>query len=116
MTTLSEHDREAIGRLAYDPNAAPSFEVLKHCLVWPDERPTNISPAGYELLNDLWIVRGFMHRKLPRSEWGLDPAYFEQVWDFAQRELPQWPGFKRVVLADHDRAYLEECLRTSPRI
>lgn len=111
MIALSHHDREALGRLVYDPGATPSFEMLKCCLLWPDERAKNVSPAGYELLTDLWAVRGFMHRMVPRSEWGLDPAHFERAWEFGMREIPRWPGFKRIVLGDAERVYLEQCLR-----
>lgn len=107
---FSDTDRDAIDRLPLDPAAEPSFEVLKECLIWPDERPSSISHDGYRTLSDVWIVRGFLHRQVPYEEWGLDPAYFRDVWEYALSAIPNWPGFQRLELSPADRAYLLHCL------
>ena len=82
-TRLSPDDCGLLGNCVLDPDAEPSFELLKYCLVWPDERPNGLSRDGWRLLGDLLIVRGFLHRGVPSEEWGLDPAYFRQVWEDA---------------------------------
>ena len=86
---------------------------MKTCLVWPDERPQRISKEGYELLGDLWSVRGFLHRQVPTEQWGLDPAYFQEVWSNALEDVPGWPGFKRLRLSQVERAYLDTSLKKS---
>jgi hypothetical protein len=100
----------SVNTLTFQGNSEPSFELLKSCLVWPDERPTKISNAGYELVCDLWIVRGLIHQGVPPDKWGLDPAYFPEVWKNALVDVPQWPGFRRLEISDADRRYLEESL------
>ncbi len=104
-------DRESLERLVFDPSCEPSFELMKGCLVWADERPAKISKEGYELLGDLWLVRGYLHRNVPVEQWGLDPAYFQEVWKNALEDVPRWPGFRRLDLSHAERAYLDECLR-----
>lgn len=108
---FSPPDRAALQRLVFDPTSEPSFELLKACLVWPDERPERISSAGYELLGDLWIVRGFLHRQVPTEAWALDPAHFQEVWRDALEDVPGWPGFRRLQLSEVERAYLDQSLR-----
>jgi hypothetical protein len=103
-------DRDILQTLVFDPTAEPAFELMKSCLVWPDERPVRISKDGYELLGDLWAIRGYLHRSVPSEQWGLDPAYFREVWTNALRDIPDWPGFKRLDLSDEARAYLARCL------
>jgi hypothetical protein len=66
--------------LTYDPDAKPSYELLKACLVWEDERPNGLTPQGYERLCDLWIARSFLHRGMPLNSGAFDPYYFERAW------------------------------------
>ena len=108
---FSQSDRERLERLTFDPTCEPSYELMKSCLVWPDERPAEITKEGYELLGDLWIVRGFMHREVPLEQWGLDPAYFQEVWRSALADVPRWPGFRRLELSDADRTYLSTSIK-----
>ena len=108
---FNETDREMLERLVLDPTCKPAYELLKSCLVWNDERPARISSEGYELLSDLWIVRGYLHRQVPPEGWGLDPAYFQEVWRNARDDVPRWPGFKRLTLSEEDSAYLSRCLK-----
>ena len=103
-------DAEALQQLVFDPTCEPSYELLKACLVWPDERPARISKEGYRLLSDLWIVRGFLHRQLPPANWGLDPSYFQEFWRNALADVPEWPGFRRLELSGADREYLRESM------
>ena len=96
------------------PRPNQTFDLLKYCLTWTDERPaTHLSNEGREFLTILWIVRGFIHRSLPKEQWGLDPDYFNEVWEFGLANVAQWPGFKRLVLSEADRAYLDTCLATN---
>lgn len=107
----NEHDLNLIRGLSFDPDAKPNYELLKSCLIWPDETPLGLfSNEGREFLSDLWIVRGFIHRAVPEGQWGLDPQYFKDVWAFGLQSVGQWPGFKRMILSDTDKAYLANCL------
>jgi hypothetical protein len=108
---FAESDRRALQGLRRDPSAQPSFELIKSCLIWPDERPITISNNGYTLLGGLWIVRGFIHRNIPSDRWGLDPGYFQELWRNALAEVPEWPGFGRLTLSPTDQEYLALCLR-----
>lgn len=113
---ILKSDIATLGKLVLDPAARPSFEMLKSCLIWPDERPRErLSSAGQEFLCDLWIVRGFIHRSVPRDAWGLDPAYFWRTWDFGLSSVPDWPGFQRLAISDADRACLELGMTHSSR-
>lgn len=108
---IPEHDLGLLRQLVFEPSAEPNFELLKYCLIWPDERPSEpLSNEGREFLSDLWIVRGFIHRSVPNEKWGLDPNYFKDVWNFGLANVAQWPGFKRLELSEADRAYLTSCL------
>ena len=107
---FSDADRQRLQGLTYDPKAEPSYELLKSCLVWPDERPEEITNEGYEVLCDLWIVRGFMHRNVAVDEWGLDPPYFQRIWQEALRAIPAWPGFRRLDLTPAEREYLRRAM------
>ena len=111
---IPERDLDLLRELAFDPNAEPAFELLKNCLIWTDETPAvHLSSEGREFLADLWIVRGFIHRSLPKEQWGLDPQYFNEVWEFGLVNVAQWPGFKRLVLSEAESAYLATCLATN---
>jgi hypothetical protein len=108
---IPDRDLDLLRNLVFDPNAKPMFDFLKSCLFWFDERPSErLSAEGSELLTDLLIVRGFFHRSVPIEEWGLDPEYFKAVWEFGLANIPQWIGFKRLVLSESEQAFLAECL------
>ena len=112
---FSERDLRLIEALEYRPELEPAFDEIKACLIWEDERPVGLTPAGYESLCDLWIVRSYIHRGVPCAEWGIDPAsgYFQEVWARAQAHPIGWPGFRRMQISEKDRAYLERCLKES---
>lgn len=108
---FSQSDRVAIGRLAYDPTATPAYDIIRSCLVWADERPVGISNDGYELVGDLWIYRGALHRGIPLQQWGVNPERFQSVWETALGDIPNWPGFRRIELSTDEHAFLVEELR-----
>lgn len=113
---ISERDLDLLRKLAFDPNAEPMFDFLKSCLIWSDERSSDrFSAEGNEFITDLWIVRGFIHQSLPSEQWGLDPEYFKAVWEFGLANIPEWIGFKRLVLSESDKAFLASCL-TNPHL
>ncbi|MGL5074230.1 MAG: hypothetical protein ACRDBG_00095, partial [Waterburya sp.] len=80
MSYFQGKDLELIESLVYNPDIKPSYDFMRDSLVWEDERPLGLTPEGYEKLCDLWIVRAYIHREIPASDWGLDPKYFEDAW------------------------------------
>jgi hypothetical protein len=110
---FNEFDKSVVNNLLYDPNCEPSFELIRSCLIWFDERTERISNEGYGLLGDLWSVRGYIHQNVSRENWGLDPKYFQTVWDNALNDVPNWPGFKRLELSSRERQYLSESLEAA---
>jgi hypothetical protein len=110
---FSDRDVRLIEALEHQPELEPAFDDIKACLVWDDERPSDLTPNGYETLCDLWIIRSYIHRGVPPEEWGVDPTsgYFQGVWQRAQTQRIRWPGFQRMTLSQNDREYFERCLR-----
>jgi hypothetical protein len=109
---IPERDISILNGLCYDENAEPNFDIIKYCLIWPDERPVDHpSKEGYELLTDLWITRGYIHQQVPYEEWLFDPPYFKERWEFGLINIPNWPGFKRVELSEANQKILAECLK-----
>ena len=111
MPYFSDRDRAVIEALQYNADASPAFELLKSCLVWPDERPKNITPEGYEKLCDLWIARACLHRGQPVGSGTLDPTSMQRAWQEALDDKISWPGFRRLKLSPEDQAYYDACLR-----
>lgn len=108
---INKSDLEVLNELKLDLSLKPNFEFLKSCLIWDDEATSNLSNDGREFLYDLFITRGFIHKELPESEWGLDPEYFKSVWNFGLKNIPDWPGFKRLNLSQEDKQYLLKSLK-----
>ena len=105
MAYFQDRDLELIEGLEFNPELEPSYDAIKNCLVWEDERPDGLTSDGYEKLCDLWIARSFIHRGIPFSNWELDPEYFEHVWEEATQAKFKWPGFNRVKLTDREITY-----------
>jgi hypothetical protein len=105
MVYFEGRDLELIENLEFNPDLEPSYDAIKNCLVWEDERPDGLTPDGYELLCDLWIARSFIHRDIPFSSWVLDPEYFGRVWEDAMEAKFKWPGFNRLELAVNEKKY-----------
>jgi len=97
----------------FDRLARPQFEEIKYCLVWPDERPEGLSSAGWELVGDLLVVRGYLHRAVPIEEWGMVGGQeYLRTWNRALLdERVPWNGFRRIALSDDDRQVLAAALR-----
>jgi hypothetical protein len=109
-------DLELIESLVYDPNLAPSFDIMRGCLVWQDERPAGLSPTGRESLIDLWCARSFLHQGRDFSEHRLDPEYFRKIWERALSQAFKWPGFNRLTLTEADKTYYESELKKSAKV
>ena len=43
MAYFSHRDRALLEALQFDPTAKPGLELLKSCLIWPDERPDGLT-------------------------------------------------------------------------
>ena len=84
------------------------FEEIKYCLVWPDERPEGLSSAGWELVGDLLVVRGYLHRALPVEQWGFAGGHaWLRTWNWALLdERLEWNGFRRLALTESEREVL----------
>jgi hypothetical protein len=111
MAYFSDRDRAIIEALTYDPTSEPSYESIRSALVWPDERPDNLTSEGYQSLCDLWICRALIHRGDPTFSTSLDPAIFQRRWAAALADNIRWPGFERLTLSAKDRAYYEKAMR-----
>lgn len=107
------NDLRLIDSLVYDPSLEPSFEFLKACLVWSDERPDGLTPAAYDKLCSLWVARSLLHNGLDFSDHPINPEYCRKLWQRAIEEIPDWPGFKRLTLTQKDKVYYREELEKS---
>ena len=105
MASFEDRDRKIIESLTYQPGLQPGFEALKGCLVWADERPDNLTPAGYDRLCDLWIARTILCHDPSRRT--LNDAHYRAAWSRAKAEGIRWPGFHRETLSETDRRYYE---------
>jgi hypothetical protein len=104
------NDLNLIESLKFDPNLEPSFDNMRDCLVWSDERPQGLTHVGFESLCDLLIARSFLHRGLDFSTYKLSPEYYRIIWDRALAQGFSWPGFQRLTLTEKDRAYFDKML------
>jgi hypothetical protein len=107
---LSPADHARIEDLAFDAAATPAYNEITACLVWPDELPDGLSPAGYDVVRDLLGARGFIHRGIPIEAW--DRGWTDRIdrWNEALREGLRWNGFQRIALTTEQRALLEHHL------
>lgn len=110
MYDLNEKEIEAINNLKFDKDLKPRFEEIKYCLIWADEVDESLSRMSRELVYDLLIYRGLLHRELPRDEWPVNLEYFDKVFKYANEKVPNWIGFKRMILSEEDKAYLLDCM------
>jgi|GEM_PF-370884 len=107
---FSERDRNLIETSVYDPALEPRFNALSGCLNWNDEAPSGITSEAYGVLSSLWVARSLMHQGLTFSDHPINPEYSQRVWQQAVHEIPNWPGFKRLVLSEEDKALYAELL------
>lgn len=65
-----------------------------------------LSNDGWELLGDLWSIRGFIHKGLSPERWGRNPTYYQRVWQAARESALRWPGFRRLTLSASEQRVL----------
>jgi len=114
MTThqlFSDTDKKQIESLVFDASLEPRFNALSACLTWEDELPSGITIEAYDVLSSLWFTRSLMHQGLSFADHPINPEYCEKVWQQAIKEIPAWPGFKRLALDEKAKAYFSEMLK-----
>ena len=107
---LTRADQEMINALTFNSSLRPSFEVIKSCLIWDDERPRALSKEGRRFIDRLLVMRSFLHQGIPRDRWRVDPTPFESAWRAAEDAQLKWPGFSRLYLSEEDRLYFQRSL------
>jgi hypothetical protein len=107
---FSEKDKELIESLVFDSSLAPEFNAVSACLYWDDEISWYMTPAGIKIVRLLWIARSLLHRGLTCDDHDFNPEACRQLWKQATEEIPDWPGFKRLVLSKKDKEYFEKWL------
>ena len=106
MDWITKADWDRFAAAPLDPDAEPGYDVLKGCLIWPDEYVEGLSRTGWELLGDLFIARALLHRGQSISSWPGGSDRLQATWDTAVAAALPWAGFARVVLSDPQRAFL----------
>lgn len=101
---LSQQDRDLIESQTYDPSMHPRFCSFRDYLVWPNEEPKEISPAGYEFISNLLIARASIYHGLELTQ-PLKPEFFRKIWEEALSQGLKWTGFNRLSLNEDDKAY-----------
>jgi hypothetical protein len=114
--SLSSDDRERIEAVWFDPDATIAFSEIAGCLVWSDEVPEGLSPAGWDYLRDLLGARGYLHRGIPAREWDFGSPGRLERWNEARASGLRWNGFRRLDLGDDERQLLERYLRDDSEI
>ena len=112
---LTDKDIELIQTQPYDATLKPNFKSLKGCLVWRDERPRGLSLDADRVINSLLVGRNLLHRGLTLDDHPINADFCKKVWTASQKQIADWPGFKRLTLSDEDRKYLEEEIAASFR-
>ena len=107
---FSEQDRERIESLVFDTSLTPEFNAVSACLYWEDEMPGRISREGMTTIRILWMARSYLHQGLTFEAHNLNPEALRLLWQKATEEIPDWPGFKRLVISKKDKEYFEKWL------
>ena len=105
---LNSRDLQLVENLVLDPSLASKFNTLSAYFFWDDELPSGITPDGLDVLQSLWTARSLFHRGLTFADHPINPEYSRRVWEQALKEIPNWPGFKRLTLSEKDQAYYEQ--------
>lgn len=108
--SLSREDRERIEAVWFDPDATIAFNEIAGCLVWSDEVPEGLSPAGWDYVRDLLGARGYLHLGVPVEEWDFGSRDRIERWNEARDSGLRWNGFRRLELSDAERGLLERYL------
>ena len=104
---LGEADRALLEGMRFDAAAEPGWNEIAACLVWPDEVPDGLSAVGYELVRDLLVARGLVHRGVPVEDWDYGHLERAERWEAALAAGLRWNGFRRIALTRAQRARLE---------
>ena len=112
---FTERDLDLMRSLKYDPSLEPSYEYIRGCLFWEDERPEGLTPDADDLVGSLIIARSLFQRGLTLDDHPIDPEYCKNLWAIAQQQIGDWPGFKRLTLNDKDKKYLEDEIASASR-
>jgi hypothetical protein len=107
MTKFSKVEVEAFEKLVFVATAEPIFDPMRDCLRWEDEVPEAVSSEIYKKFTDLLIARKYLHEGRPKDNWWSveSTSYFLDLWLQALKEIPNWPGFKRLELGESDLEY-----------
>lgn len=75
----------------FDPAAVPGLEMLSGAFVWPDEGWLEFVAAcrgrGNMRYHEPVVFRSSIIRGRPRED-------CRRGWEWLQRHVPQWPGFR----------------------
>jgi hypothetical protein len=107
---FSQQDRELIEALVFNPSLEPEYNALSTCLYWDDELSLAMTREGRKVVRKLWIIRSLFHRGLTCDDHDFSPDACREMWKQATEEIPDWPGFKRLVLSKKDKEYFEKWL------
>jgi hypothetical protein len=110
MSVLSDGDRRLVDEQAFDPDAEASFNEVTWCLVWSDEIPDGLSRDGYEIVRDLLVARGLIHRGVPVESWDYGWMDRWERWNEALASGLRWNGFRRIGLTTAQRTLLSRHL------
>lgn len=91
----------------HDPGLRPGFNELRSHLIWIDECPNGIGLDALDVLAELHVARAVLFHGIDLP---VDKESLRKIWDQATTEIPEWPGFKRLVLTSDDACYLKEML------
>jgi hypothetical protein len=104
--------QEKYSQLQYDPTATYGLNVVPLCsLEWEDEHPSGGMPRSYgsdhQNCRDSIVRLAGARTYLWRN--GSLPEDCQELWTEAQRVIPNWPGFKRLILDEEQRRSLDGC-------
>ena len=99
--------------LRFDPDAGYALNVMPLCsLVWPDEHPGGLMtdlPSGADHKACLATILRLSGARTALWRTGALPDKRAALWNEAQRQLPDWPGFHRLSLSPEQFASLDGC-------
>lgn len=105
-------DLQRIEQLVFNNSLEPRFNALSGYLVWDDELP-DVTPDGLDVLQTLLTARSLLHRGLTLADHPINVEYSTRVWEQAMKEIPNWPGFRRLMLSQAEEAFFDQKLNHS---
>jgi hypothetical protein len=101
------------GALRFDPTASYGLCSMPLCsLVWPDEHPGGAVVDDYDGTHQQCRASVMRLAGARTHLWrsGSIPEDLRELWDGARRLLPDWPGFRRLLLDREQMESLDACL------